>query len=172
MTDLVQLQQQQGVKKYAYTIESLVRHTQQVCTALQKSLADAEINACKSKDWFEAARHLGLKNKYDMWPPVILDALRGDGTFVNSWDKKRWLDCPMGATGAGEDKKNVSSMVTWFRTLPNLFVEIPRHSETGDSTIYLALPAAHAKRFRAFCQDCKENSGDGEIPVLPFKVFQ
>ena len=142
-----------------YTLETLVALTQHLHTALRQGLADAEPNACKAKDWFEAARHLGLKNKYNIWAPVALDVLRGDGTFVNSWDK-RWLDCSM---GAGK-KAKASSMVAWFGTLQNMFVEVPRHSETGDSTIYLALPSSHAKRFRAFCEQKKETSGGGTLP--------
>lgn len=142
-----------------YTLEALVALTQDLHTALRRGLANAEPNACKAKDWFEAARHLGLKNKYNIWAPVAMDVLRGDGTFLNSWDK-RWLDCSM---GTGKNTK-AAAMVAWFGTLQNMFVEVPRHSETGDSTIYLALPSAHAKRFRIFCEQKKEKGGDCTLP--------
>ena len=139
-----------------WTMENLVEISKQVHTAVRRGLSDAETNACKTKDWYEAARHLGLKNTYDIWAPMVFDALKGDGTFINSWDK-RWLECSFGG-----NEKSASSMVAWFGTLQNLVVEVPRHSQTGDSTIYLALPPSHAKRFRSFCDDNKE--------ILPFEI--
>jgi len=117
-----------------WTMDALVLVAKQVHKAVRHGLEDAETNACKTKDWYEAARHVGLKNTYDVWAPVVFDALRGDGTFVNSWDK-RWLDCPM-----DESKTKASSMMAWFGVQQNLVVEVPRHSSSGDSTIYLALP--------------------------------
>ena len=142
-------------------MESLVSLAQLVHSAMRRGLKDAERNACKAKDWYEAARHLGLKNKHDIWAPVVFDVLQGNGTFVNSWDK-RFLDCCMG----GDDNAKASSMVAWFGVLQNLFVEVPRHAESGDSTIYLALPRAHAKRFGDFCKTTK----DDNTYLLPFEV--
>ena len=138
-----------------WTTETLVEIVKQVHKTVRRGLSDAETNACKTKDWYEAARHLGLKNSYDIWAPMIFDAIRGEGTFINSWDK-RWLDCSLGS------EAKASSMVAWFGTLQNIVVEVPRHSQTGDSTIYLALPPSHAKRFHSFYQDNKE--------VLPFEI--
>jgi len=142
----------------AWTLESLAQVAKQVHKAVRHGLDDAETNACKAKDWCEAARHVGLKNTYDTWALVMFDALRGDRTFVNSWDK-RWLECPM-----DESKTKASSMVAWFGVLQNLVVEVRRHSSKGDSTIYLALPPAHAERFRFFCQENKD--------IFPFEVVK
>jgi len=140
-----------------WTMDALALTAKEVHTAVRHGLADAEANACKAKDWYEAARHLGLKNMYDIWAPVVFDALHGTGTFVNSWDK-RWLDCPFDEG----TMKSASCMVAWFGTLQNLLVEVPRHSASGDSTIYLALPPSHAERFRSFWQGMKDD--------LPFEI--
>ena len=137
-----------------YNIDSLVIMTQSIHNAVRRGLEDPE-EICKTKDWFEAARHLGLKNTHDIWAPVVMDALSGNGTFVNSWDK-RWLDVNMGS-----DKAN-PSMAAFFGTLQNLIIEVPRDRQSGDSTIYLALPLSHAKLFCKFCQTHKD--------LVPFDV--
>ncbi|CAB9513779.1 expressed unknown protein [Seminavis robusta] len=146
-----------GASPAAWNAREVTVMAQEVHRAMRKGLADAESNACRAKDWFEAARHLGIKNTYDMWSPVVFDVLEGDGTFVNSWDK-RWLNCGMGA-GA----ENASCMVAWFGTLQNMVVEVPRHSGTGDSTVYFGLPPTHATKFKAFCRKHQD---------LPFVVVK
>lgn len=138
-----------------YNLDSLTNMAQSIHVAVRKGLEDPE-DICKTKDWFEAARHVGLKNKYDVWAPVIMEALSGEGTFVNSWNK-RWLDVDMGASGA-------SAMAAFFGILQNLIVEVPRDGKSGDSTIYLAVPPVHAKSFREFCQVHKD--------LLPFDVVE
>ena len=140
--------------KCLWNIENVATLTKKVHSAVRKGLADPE-DVCKTKDWYEAARHLGVKNKYDIWAPVVMDALTGDGTFVNSWGM-RFLDVSM---GGGRDSK-ASAMVAYFGVLQNLIVEVPRQRETGDTTIYLALPPAHARKFREFCQENK-----GKVPI-------
>jgi hypothetical protein len=130
-----------------YNMDSLVAMVQLVHDAIQTRLKDPE-SICKTKDWFEAARHFGIKNKYDIWAPVVMDALSGEGTFVNAWDM-RWMDVSMGSG------QKATAMAAFFGVLQNLIIQVPRHAESGDSTIYLALPPAHAKRFRAFVQERK-----------------
>ena len=142
--------------KMEWNIETVTEMTQKIHLAIRAGLADPE-NVCKTKDWFEAARHLGFKNKYDIWAPVVFDALSGEGTFFNKWDK-RFMDVTMGSA----DK--ATAMVAYFGILQNLIIDVPRHSESGDSTIYLALPQAHAKRFQEFCRDNKE--------ALPFNIVE
>ena len=139
-----------------WNIDTVTSMAQKIHFAIRTGLSDPE-RVCKTKDWFEAARHLGLKNKYDIWAPVVNDALTGDGTFVNTWDK-RWLDVNMGSSDSA------SCMAAFFGILQNLIIEVPRQRESGDSTIYLALTPAHAKRFREFC---RENGG-----ALPFEIVE
>jgi hypothetical protein len=136
-----------------YNIDTLVIMTQSIHNAVRRGLDDPE-EICKTKDWFEAARHLGLKNTHDVWAPVVMDALSGNGTFVNSWDK-RWLDVKMGSD-------NRATMAAFFGILPNLIIEVPRDYRSGDSTIYLALPHSHAMSFCTFCQENKD--------MVPFDV--
>lgn len=136
-----------------WSLEALIAQAQEVHRAIRSGLADPE-DVCKCKDWFEAARHLGQKNKYDIWP-MIFDALAGKGTFVNNWDK-RFLQTEINGIKA-------STFVAFFASFQNLIVNIPRHASSDDSTIHLALPsAADAKRFRIFCQDNKTE--------LPFEI--
>lgn len=143
-----------------YDAKTLVLIAQIIHSSIRKGLEKAEANACRAKDWFEAARHLGIKNTLDVWAPVVLDTLNGDGTFVNSWDK-RWLECSMGGESCA------SAMVAWIGTLQNLVIQIPRHASSGDSTIYLSLPSSHANRFQTFCMEMEGK--EGEV-ILPFHV--
>jgi hypothetical protein len=49
--------------------------TQSIHNAVRRGLDDPE-EICKTKkDWFEAARHLGLRNTHDVWALVVMDAL-------------------------------------------------------------------------------------------------
>ena len=86
----------------------------------------------------------------------MFDILDDKGTFINSWDP-RWLNCGMNHVGA-------SSMVAWFGTLQNLVINVPRHTKSGDSTIYFALSPARGKKFRAFCANHAED--------LPFRIVE
>jgi len=139
-----------------YNVDTVTAMAQKIHVAIRTGLANPE-EICKTKDWFEAARHFGIKNKYDIWAPVVNDALSRDGTFINSWDK-RWLDVTMGSP----DK--ATCMAAFFGVLQNLIIEVPRHGDSGDSTIYLALPPAHAKRFRELCREKKN--------ALPFDIVE
>ena len=142
--------------KTIWKLENLTKVSQEIHTAIRAGLADPE-NITKTKDWFEAARHLGLKNTYDIWP-IIFDTLKGSGTFVNSWGS-RWLDISMGA------QQEARAFHAYFGMAANLFVEVPRDRKSGDTTIYLALPPKHAERFIEFCQ-----RGDARSPPLPFSI--
>jgi hypothetical protein len=139
-----------------YDLDSVANLAQEIHFAVRTGLEHPE-DICKTKDWFEAARHLGYKNTYDVWAPVVMDAVKGGGTFVNSWDG-RWLEVSMGSS------EQASAMAAFFGVIPNLIVQVPRHRESGDSTIHLALPTSHAKRFISFCQESKD--------VLPFHVVE
>lgn len=55
---------------------------QAVHEVVRSGVADPDF-CCQTKDWFEAARHLGQKNIYDIWRPAV-DALHGTGAFVNA----------------------------------------------------------------------------------------
>lgn len=140
----------------SYDLDTITDMAQEIHRAVRKGLEDPE-DICKTKDWFEAARHLGYKNSYDVWAPVVLDTLKGDGTFVNSWDR-RWLEVSMGSS------RQAVAMAAFFGVIQNLIIEVPRHRESGDSTIYLALPASHTKRFMVFCKESKD--------MLPFHVVE
>ena len=139
----------------AWDEDSLLNFANAVHRAVRRGLQNPE-NILRTKDWFEAARHLGLTNKYDLWP-ILLDTFKGTGTFVNSWDK-RWLELSMGSG------QNASSMMTFFGVAENLLVEVPRDAASGDTTVKLALPANHAKDFVAFTRRPR-----GSIP-FPFEV--
>jgi hypothetical protein len=132
----------------SYDLDAVTEMAQEIHRAVRTGLEDPQ-DICKTKDWFEAARHLGYRNTYDVWAPVVLDAVKGDGTFVNSWDR-RWLEVSMGSS------QQAVAMAAFFGVISNLIVQVPRDRESGDSTIYFALPASHAKRFRAFCQESKD----------------
>lgn len=139
-----------------YDFDAVADMAQEIHCAVRTGLEHPE-DICKTKDWFEAARHLGYKNTYDVWAPVALDAVKGDGTFINSWDR-RWLEVSMGSS------QQASAMAAFFGVIPNLIVQVPRDRKSGDSTIHLALPTSHAKRFMLFCQESKD--------VLPFHVVE
>eukprot|EP00547_Thalassionema_nitzschioides_P010307 CAMPEP_0194231198 /NCGR_PEP_ID=MMETSP0156-20130528/44804_1 /TAXON_ID=33649 /ORGANISM="Thalassionema nitzschioides, Strain L26-B" /LENGTH=206 /DNA_ID=CAMNT_0038963811 /DNA_START=842 /DNA_END=1460 /DNA_ORIENTATION=- len=123
---------------------------------IRAGLADPE-DICKTKDWYEAARHLGYKNTYNVWEPVMMDIVRGTGSFVNNWGP-RFLEVSMGAP------QKATSMAVYFGVIQNAIVQVPRHRESGDSTIYLAMPFACADKFVALCEEKKE--------LLPFEIVQ
>lgn len=140
-----------------YDLDAVANMAQVIHRAVRTGLEHPE-DICKTKDWFEAARHLGYKNTYDVWAPVVLDAAKGEGTFVNSWDQ-RWLEVSMGSS------QQASGMAAFFGVIPNLIVQVPRDRKSGDSTIYLALPTrSHANRFMLFCQESQD--------LLPFRIVE
>eukprot|EP00977_Amphora_coffeiformis_P024415 scaffold15735_cov152-Amphora_coffeaeformis.AAC.13 len=61
------------------------------------------------------------------------------------------MDVSMGDSRATE----ASAMVAYFGILQNLIVEVPRHQETGDTTICLTLSLACSRKFRDFCHGKK-----------------
>mmetsp|Transcript_53778 Transcript_53778/g.81595 ORF Transcript_53778/g.81595 Transcript_53778/m.81595 type:complete len:127 (-) Transcript_53778:26-406(-) len=123
---------------------------------IRAGLADPEA-ICTTKDWYEAARHLGYKNTYNIWEPVMTDILQGNGSFINNWGD-RFLDVSMGAP------EKASAMAVFFDVIQNIVVQVPRHRESGDSTIHLAFPSACAKSFAALCEEKRE--------TLPFEVVK
>lgn len=140
-----------------WDLDNIVGVAQEIHQAIRAGLADPE-DITKTKDWFEAARHLGLRNKYDVWP-IIFDTLKGTGTFINSWDS-RWLRISMGS------KQDATAFQAYIGTAQNLIVEVPRERESGDTTLHLALPPKHAKTFTEFCQ-----KGVSLSPLLPFCII-
>lgn len=140
-----------------WDLANIVAVAQEIHHAIRAGLADPE-EITKTKDWFEAARHLGLRNKYDVWP-IVFDTLKGSGTFINSWDS-RWLRISMGS------KQDATAFQAYFGTAQNLIVEVPRGRESGDTTLHLALPPKHAKSFAEFCQ-----KGALLRPLLPFCII-
>lgn len=141
---------------------SLAAYAAQVHGAVRKGLSAKGDDLCKCKDWFEAARHLGLTNQYDVWP-IVFDTFRGTGTFVNSWGP-RWLEISMG----GQEQQGARCMAPYFGVAENLLVEVPRSRESGDTTIQLALPKPHAARFVEFCAEQSQK----DPHKFPFSIIE
>ena len=140
----------------SWTTDHLVQVAKELHRGIRHGLSQPD-EITKAKDWFEAARHLGWNNQYDVWP-IVLDTFKGTGTFVNSWGH-RWLDISMGG------KENARAMVAYFGVAQNLLVEVPRCNNAatrGDTTVHVALPRAHADRFVAFCE--KQTRNDATFP--------
>lgn len=148
------------VQDVQWDLVSLVSVAREIHRAIRTGLAHPE-EICHTKDWFEAARHLGWKNTYDVWP-ILFDTLQDAGTFCNSWDAARWMDISIGTPNKAR------AFQAYFGVAQNLIVEVPRHGKTGDTTVHLALSPAQAHNFVEFCrQDQQANSFQ---PPLPFDI--